>query len=211
MPAAHKMMMGGKGPLKLVTATSSGFATSAGGLSYPLPATILPSDLIVAVVAPSSSFARSVTAPAGWTEVLDTNSASYPNVAIYWKVAVTGDAGSSAAFTFSSAAANGAGAAVIVFRNAKFDTIGAVGTDASAPVAASINASKGISLAIFLNSDASKTFTTPSGMTSATFLTTGVTMRVCNENIAGGATGTRTSTGSGAGTKLGVLLSVSRK
>ena len=211
MFAASKLMMGGKGPLKLITATSSGFATSAGGLSYPLPATILPGDLIVAVVAPSSSSARSVTAPAGWNEILDTNSSTYPNVAIYWRVAVAGDAGSNVSFTFSGNASNGAGAAVIVFRNAKFYTIGAVGTDASAPVAASINASKGISLAIFLNSTAGLTFTTPSGMTSATFLTTGVTMRVCREDVAGGATGTRTSSGSGPGTKLGVLLSVTRK
>lgn len=211
MFAARKMMMGGKRKPEIVSATSAGTTSNASSFNTTLPADAEVGDLIVVVVAMSSGGNYTATGPAGWTKVLDTG--ANPSTAIFWKIAVSGDAGSTVTFTFSNTA-NGFARSTLLFRNAKFDTIGSVGTSSGTATvtAPAIAAAKGILFALFRNQNAGRTFATPAGMASATRTGTGTTIDIFQEAVISGSTGARASSqGKAGGNNMGVLFSIKGK
>lgn len=110
--------------------TSTGSASSSTTLTITAPVGIVSGDLLICLN--STSTGQSWTGDTGWTEVIDS---SYFRVA--YKVA-TGSEPASYAFT-SSGSANLSGA-ILLLRNAAYDTIGTEGTG-SAPIAGSVTPS----------------------------------------------------------------------
>jgi hypothetical protein len=116
-------------------------------------------DLLVAVMI--SDAGPAWTQPAGFTEVLDVVSAPFGGAS--WKAA--GGAEPST-YTFTADAPHVLVAALLCFRNAAFDTIGAPGANTVAPPAGSITLSgEGLTLAVFAANNDGVTFSTPTGCT----------------------------------------------
>lgn len=182
-------------------------------LSITKPTGVVDGNLLVSIVASNAGAARTWTPDTGWTERLDEN--AEPNIEVATKVASS----EGASYTFTeSASTDKLGGIIINYATAVFDVIGAVSSPANPPVAPSITVSNANSvvLAIFMNSSQSIAFTTPAGWTLvATDVdgTNGPSYIICEKSFGAGATGTVSSTPSGApGTTLsksvGVLLAL---
>jgi hypothetical protein len=163
-------------------------------------------DLMVSVCGVANG-TSTWTGDAGWTEVIDQNSP--PDLRVAYLRAGASE-GSSYTFTSSDSTHTKSGA-IFTYRNAGYDTIGAIATGSPTCVAPSITVAQdgSILLALFTSIGAGGTFTAPTGMTLLASDTDGTSpsWAVYYQEVLAGATGTRTSTVSSL--TAGVLISLS--
>lgn len=166
-------------------------------------------DLMIAVGSSRNISAQTWTVPAGWNEVRDQNGP--PNLLVAWKIAAS--EGANWTFTLSNSAEKAC--AVITYRGAAYDTVGAsvVTSSGTGDIAASqITSAGGVLLAAYAKNATSSTFSTPTGMSVLTGdinnAASDASLNVFSQIVSAGATGTRTSTPSANATNGGILIGI---
>lgn len=201
MSGIHMGLLASRPPGPAFVASDVNTTVATTTVSVNKPAGVVAGHLLIAVMAtPASAGPRTWTGDAGWNERVDQG--VVPNLRIATLVAGASEP-ASYTFTVSGTGLN-LGAFILAFERASFDVIGAIGTS-TAPtncIAPSINSSlPGLMLGIFMGSTAP--WTTPAGMT---LLVAPAGIYVFSQFTNIGASGTRTSTPSGANDTAGVLL-----
>lgn len=209
MFGARKMMMGGgKRPPKLLGHTG---ANTGSDLSSTITFAARTGDVgRLEVLILSAGGGGTFTPPAGWIEALDAN--TNPMFGIFYRDILADDTGNQV-FTLSSSRRY-ISYFSLLFANARFDVAGAAATSATATVVApGITASKkGLLFAAVSASSSSKTYSPPAGMTATeSVVATGLSMALFQQEIAAGATGTRSMTTSAAVGQVGALFSIRGK
>ncbi len=171
------------------------------------PAGTVAGDLMVMVGA-TGSLVRTWTGDTGWVEVADQGAP--PNLRIAYKVAGSSEP-SSYTFTIDTATGTGIFACILTYRNAVYDTIGTFATNANPLVLPSVNASLDNSVLIACAAGrTTATITMPSEMLLRVADNDAIapSLRIADQYVLAGATGTK-SVSSGATTDVsGVLLTI---
>lgn len=166
------------------------------------PTGVVSGDMLIAVVASQSNVTW--TGDSGWTELADQGAA--PSLRLARK---TAGGSEPASYTFTASGGLKTSGAILAYRAGTFDAVGSFNT-ANPVVAPSITMSyAGILLAAYASENASVTFTTPGGMAAlASYNVTAPSFAVFDQEVGGGATGTRTSTPSGGTVQAGILIGI---
>lgn len=208
MLAVRKLMTGRKRPLKLLGHTG---ANTGSTFSSTITFAARIGDVgRLEVLILSADGGGTITPPAGWIEALDAN--TNPMFGIFYRDILADDTGNQT-FTFSSTR-NYRSYMSLLFANAQFDVAGAAATSATATVVApGITASKkGLLFAAVAAKSSSKTYSAPAGMTATeSVVATSLSMALFQQEIAAGATGTRSMTTSAAVAQVGALFSIKGK
>lgn len=178
---------------------SYGSDTATTTITINKPTGTVEGDLMIAVMV--SDEARTWTGDTDWTEVRD----GAPRIA--YKVAGASEPSS---YTFTCALSRRSRGVILTYRNAVYDTIGAVDTSSPYSPAGITMSDTGRLIGVICKSDtAGTTFTLPSSMTSRTNSTI-VTPRIAigDEAVSAGATGSRTFTSSSTTNIAAVLLGI---
>jgi hypothetical protein len=193
----------GSTPTFLASATGASNAAFNALLTINKPAGTAEGDLMVAMM--SSTGTKTWTGDTGWTEVADQG--AIPSLRVAYKIA---GASEPANYTFTmSSNGNDRSGAILTYRNAAYDVVGAFASGTDPLVIPSVTASKIFSrlLAIGTRAAGGITLGTPTDMTAVlTNAGTSISYIVCDQLVQDGATGTRSmSTGSATGVS-GILL-----
>lgn len=171
------------------------------------PAGTVAGDLMIMVGA-TGSLVRTWTDDTGWTEVADQGAP--PNLRVAYKVAGSSEP-SSYTFTIDTATGTGIFACILTYRNAVYDTIGTFATNANPLVLPSVDASLNNSVLIACAAGrTTATITMPSEMILRVTDNDAIapSLRIADQYVLAGATGTK-SVSSGAATDVsGVLLTI---
>jgi hypothetical protein len=170
------------------------------------PTGTVDAHLMIALVSCAAA-SRSWTQSVAWNERLESLNTSSMLLA----TRVAASEGASYTFTMSGGKQFGGGS-ILTYANAQYDTVGASSAASGTPAAPSVTvaAGGGRLLAFFAAPAASCTFSTPTGMTPLVSNSDASvpSWAVFYEDVAAGATGTRTSTCTGSASAQGVLLSI---
>lgn len=150
-----------------------------------------------------------MSSPSGWTTVADASETN-PCTIIAYKVAGASEPSS---YTVTTNKSQSMGGAIVVYRYAAYDTIAeAFNTTANPLVLTSISPSMSQSMliAIAARSASGVTLTTPTSMTAKVVDAdaTGPSYIVCDQKVAKGPTGTRTTTVGSTSNVAGILLAI---
>lgn len=161
-------------------------------------------DLLFVVLSGDST-TETWTGPAGWSERLDANGRAVYSLASY--------DGTTASYTFTRSASGAKGGIMVCVRNATWRVIGSNSATANNPVAPAITftTSNNMRFAAAYSTTAGLVWSTPSGFTEITAISTNTSIKVVVDNTLRGAvtTGTVTFTRtSGADTARAVQFGV---
>lgn len=208
MLLAHALRATKRTPPSFVS-SSTNRTSSSTTVVVSAPAGIQDGDLLVAVFYASTASVSSL--PSGFTAAYTNNTANNPRILVGWKRA----ASESGSYTFTAASTTNVSATILVYRNASFNTVGAITRASSTTVtASSISPSQpGILIAAFSTSSSTGSTTSePSGMTlraNTTGSASAPSIRVYDQTISvSGATGDRSITFSSSATLSGILIAV---
>jgi hypothetical protein len=203
--AAMMQGIGATGPVLVGTSTGS---SSAATMVVNKPAGVVAGNLLVAAVASSDSNSWSI--PSGWTKAAELVGVPLydHSVTIFTKVAGGAEP---ASYTFDAGASLKQSGIITAWSGLSYDSVGSSdvehrGDDIIAP---SITLGHdGLLLAVYSTDINGETFTTPTGMLPLIDFHAGTTpsLTIFSQQLAAGATGSRTSTPSGGGASSGILL-----
>lgn len=192
---------------EFVASASTQVTTSTQTLTIDKPVGTQENDLMIAVMS-SSTASATWTGDTGWTEVADQGSS--PDLRIAYKVAGASE-GSSYNFTLSSST-NVMSGAILTYRNADYDTIGAFTTGANPLGITSMSPTQSQSLVIaaIARGAAAITITAPTSMTARVTDNdaTSPSFIICDQVAPKGPTGLRYSTTGSSTAVAGILISI---
>ena len=192
------LSQGGPNPITFVAAAQG--STSTTSLVINKPTGTLQNDLMVVFIYTGNG--ASWTQPTGWTEVADTGS-----IAVAYKTAGASE-GSSYTFTASKSGTNAG--VIVTYRNAAYDVVGTVTTSTSSPLsipAITLSANASTVLAYVAASSTSSSWSTPTGFSSLSAMTTPVSFGTFGkDNVSSGSTGTVSTTRTGQGIGQAAVL-----
>jgi hypothetical protein len=183
-------------------------------LTINVPAGVQPGDVMVAGIGIRG--APSVATPAGWTFLRKDAAGTYTTQALYYRV-VTGPEPLSYTWSFSSSvpAAGGISAYRGVNTSTPVGASGGIGqnTDTTSILAPSINASAGSEVVGFFSIGGNNSITPPTGMTERAEANSSagsnhVTWETSDFISPGGATGSKTATGTNPHPNVGALVAL---
>jgi hypothetical protein len=190
-----------KPPFEQTPAPVAETASATTTLTLTKPTGTIYDDLLISV-AMSPGPGHTWTPGTGFSERLDSQ-----NLELATRLT---DGAEAATFTPTASGSGNLSGTIIRLTSAAYDTVGTVSSNGTSPAAPQITmAAAGKLFAVFFNPSAGITFSTPAGMTPLVSNTTGCSFAVFVEDVASGATGTRTSnaTGTGNNASRGVLIS----
>lgn len=187
-----KLLIGGGKKIKVVSAVSGVLAGSGSTISF-APTTGRVGQIQIVAIANNSG--RSITPPAGWTELLDYPGYDYLNksIALYYR-SITNDDSGNQVFTFGASASSRAYISVFV-ANALYDTIGTFSVNVgTSQTVSGVTVNKGMLFYLGV-CDTATWASPPAGMDLVKKEESG-TLRLAlfQQKISAGATGTRTAT-----------------
>lgn len=187
-------------------ASQVGFDGTAGTtLVINKPTGTLEGDLMVAVMGCTGTSTKDWTGATGWTEAADQGGGA-PYLRVAYKVAGASEP-SSYTFTVSVSAGLRAGA-ILTYRNAAYDAIGAFDTGSTIDIIGPSAAVPGCVLIAAAMTEDSQTITGPSGMTTRASRSSTVSFSLVDKYVGYGATGTFSFSVPGDASKAGIALTI---
>ena len=214
MFAARKAMMASKGPPEVIGTTSGVLTGSGNSISFAATTGAI-GQLQVVILATTSN--RTVTPPAGWTEVLDDSGfvgGSGRGVAAFYRDVVADDTASQV-FTWNSTSTDRTYLSMRL-KNARFGIMGSKGTPTSGttpPTAPSITPDKpGLLFCLAMLDAEGSVWSAPAGMdVTKNEETARLGLGLFQQKIVAGATGTRSPTNTKSGNSNAILFSIEGK
>lgn len=202
------MAAAGSAGLPAPTFVGSAFAATAlsASLSISKPTGVAEGDIMIAFLQHNTT--ATWTQPSGWTELVDTGTAS---ISVAYKVAGASEGSS---YAFSCTDTHERSGYILAYRGGSFDVIGSVSsaTSLSSLTIPSVTSAldNSILLCMFAHTLSAISATAPSGMStiSSDSNATAPSSAIFSQVVQAGATGTRTVFSSSAGGRSGVLLSI---